>query len=139
VRSWRAAGIDAVVSLLTPGEITELDLSQEGELCRINGMEYNSFAIPDRGLPPSRSLTLELVRKLEDRLTDGKHILVHCRVGIGRAGLVAACLLVLSGLDPGTALSRISEARACPVPDTREQREWILQWAREVSKTEAYP
>ena len=38
VRSWREAGLDVMVSLLTYDENTELELCQEELLCRAQGI-----------------------------------------------------------------------------------------------------
>jgi hypothetical protein len=50
---WKAAGLDVVVSLLEPDEISELGLRREAELCRAQGIAFISFPIADRGLPKS--------------------------------------------------------------------------------------
>ncbi|MFQ5858481.1 MAG: hypothetical protein ACE5LU_23020 [Anaerolineae bacterium] len=72
------------------------------------------------------------MRQLDDALAEGKHVAVHCRQGIGRSTLIAACLLVLAGVDPETAFQRVSAARGCAVPETSEQREWVIKFAREL-------
>ena len=48
-------------------------------------------------------------------------MVVHCRQGIGRSGLVAACLLVRKGISPGAAVEMVSAARGVSVPETTEQ------------------
>ena len=50
---------------------------------------------------------------------------VHCRQGLGRSALLAACVLVVGGVDVPTAIDRLTKARGCAVPETAEQREWI--------------
>lgn len=119
-----------VVSLLDGDEITELQLGDEPQLCEARGIQFWWFPIADRGIPPSRQNVLELVEALAAELATGKDLLVHCRQGIGRAGLLAACLLVYSGLDPGEAIKRLSELRGCTIPETAEQQRWILDFAQ---------
>ena len=130
IQSWRRSGVDVVLSLLTADEIADLSLADEGALCRSNGIQFFSFAITDRGVPSSRDAVSDLVTKLAEQLADGKNVAVHCRQGIGRAALVAICLLVLSGMDPEAAIQRVREARGCPVPETPEQRRWIAEFAK---------
>jgi protein-tyrosine phosphatase len=67
---------------------------------------------------------------LESKLLEGKGVAIHCRQGIGRSALLAACLLILAGIDSATALKRVSVARGCPVPETPEQREWVTSFER---------
>jgi len=131
VCGWRSAGIDVIASLLTDDEVTELGLAQQPALCRANGIEYLSFPIVDRSVPASQSSTLDFVRKLDHMLAAGKSVAIHCRQGIGRSALMAACLLALAGIDPQTAFQRIGAARGCPVPETRDQKQWVIDFARE--------
>src|SRR5262249_52764326 len=107
VRSWKAAGVDVVVSALNSDETAELDIAGEADFCRANGIEYLAFPIADRGVPVSARATAELVRLLEGRLAVGKTVAVHCRQGVGRSALLAACLLVASGLDVASAFERV--------------------------------
>ncbi|MCI0693172.1 tyrosine protein phosphatase [candidate division KSB1 bacterium] len=130
VRAWQQAGIEMVVSLLTKDEIAGLDLTQEAEFCQKHGLQFIVFPIEDRSVPSSWRQTMDFVRKLNDALTEGKNLLVHCRQGIGRAALMAACLLILSGEDPETAFQRVSAARGVSVPETSEQRNWVIKFAQ---------
>ncbi len=129
VRSWQEAGLDIVVSLLTPDENIELELNQEELLCRAQGIQFYAYPIPDRGIPASRKATTALVEKLEKVLEAGKSVAVHCRQGIGRSSLIAALLLISAGMDPEAALAQIRQARGCAVPDTIEQSSWIKSFA----------
>jgi protein-tyrosine phosphatase len=129
VRAWRAAGLHVVTSLLTPDEVAELDLQQEAARSREEGVEFQSFPIPDYGLPRSRASFLEWVHGLEKALQSGRNVGVHCRQGIGRSSVVVASLLVAAGEDADEAFRRIEKARGRPVPDTAEQRKWVSEMA----------
>jgi protein-tyrosine phosphatase len=129
IRSLRASGVDVLVSLLTREEATELDLTDEAACCAAVGIEFFSYPIADRSVPASDTDSLGIVRMLEACLTGEKAEAIHCRQGVGRSALVAACVLVLLGEDPNIALARIARARGCPVPDTAEQRAWVQQFA----------
>ena len=129
VHSWQEAGLEVVVSLLTPDENTELELDQEGLLCRARGIQFYAYPIQDRGVPTSRKATTDLVQNLEEALEEGKSVAVHCRQGIGRSSLITALLLVSAGIDPEAALAQIRQARGCAVPDTLEQSRWIKSFA----------
>src|SRR5688572_7924210 len=94
IQSWRQSGVDIVVSLLTREEQLELDLAHEESLCRANNIEFVSYAIVDRSVPSSAEEFSDHVARLAERLAGGKNIAVHCRQGIGRAALVAICILV---------------------------------------------
>lgn len=130
VQGWREANVDLIVSLLTSDEIADLDLAQESQLCHAHGVEYWHFPIVDRSVPTSRKDTLELVKKLAKFLAEGKSVAIHCRQGIGRSALIAACLLVFSGIALEEALQRIADGRGCSVPETAEQRQWLMEFAQ---------
>src|SRR5262245_36465049 len=93
VRSLRSGGVDVLVSLLTPEEVGELDLADEAVCCFACGIEFVALPISDRGVPPSASHAAELVRRLASLLAGGKGVAIHCRQGVGRSALVAACVL----------------------------------------------
>ena len=129
VAGWKEAGVNVVVSLLTRGEDSELGLVDEGELARRHGLTFISFPIADYSVPSSTGELGQLVSNLERSLAQGNHVGIHCRQGIGRSSLVAACVLVRSGESPNTAFENISSARGRPVPDTDEQRNWVTAFA----------
>jgi protein-tyrosine phosphatase len=122
--------LDIILSLLTGEEVTELDLDHEAELCRANGIQFVTFPVMDRGVPSSQRATLKLVRNLNKLLAEGKSLGIHCRQGIGRSAVIVACLLIVSGIDAEAAFQHIGVARGCAVPETAEQREWVMAFAR---------
>jgi protein-tyrosine phosphatase len=126
VRSLRRAGVDVLACLLTGEEMAELGLAGEADSCASAGVEFLHFPIPDRGVPTSSRDTLAVVRALAGRLGEGKAVAVHCRQGVGRSALVAACVLARLGDTPEAAFERVARARGCPVPDTPGQREWVV-------------
>jgi len=89
------------------------------------GMAFISFPITDRGVPDSADDFLALADRLENDLNSGRGVGIHCRMGIGRSALLAACLLVKSGVTPAAAFGRISRARGLDVPDTQDQADWL--------------
>lgn len=127
IEDWRRAGIDTVVSLLTTEENQDLELTGEESLCHSTGMEFISFPIEDRRVPDSSLGVARLLAQLGVQLTDGKHIVIHCRQGVGRAGLIAASLLIARDVDAQHAIAVVSGARGVPVPETEEQRAWITE------------
>jgi|ERR1044071_2712240 len=125
VSDWHKAGIDTVVSFLTPDEVAEFDLEAEEQLSAVRGIQFISFPIPDRGVPPSMLAAASLVHDLEQLLAKGKNVALHCRQSVGRSALMAAYLMVDAGEDSHSAFERIRLARGVPVPDTTEQEQWV--------------
>ena len=125
VADWRRAGIDTVVSLLERSEEAELALLAERDLVRDAGMAFLHHPIEDRSIPSSVSAFGELTRGILKELFAGKTVLVHCRQGIGRSGLVAAAVLIAGGSGVSRAFAEVEKGRGRPVPDTNEQRLWL--------------
>src|SRR5258707_72679 len=82
-------GVDVLVSLLTVGEVGELSLEEEAEICQRQGLGFRSFPIGDLQTPPWSAVTLALLKELKAELDAGRHVAIHCRAGIGRSGLMA--------------------------------------------------
>lgn len=125
IAGWRAFGIRTVLSLLTRDEDEALGLQHEGPRCRDAGITFVSFPIVDRSVPTSQVETLRVIERLDRDLAQGKNVLVHCRQGVGRSGLIAASLLVARGTAPEDAMKELSDARQVQVPETLRQRIWI--------------
>lgn len=130
VQALHEAGVDALVSLLTPDEVLELDLREEAACCSQQEMLYLSFPIPDRKTPPFSESTFTFLERLYQQVSAGKHLAVHCRQGLGRAALVAASVLVLMGFSPDQAFELLSSVRGYAVPETEDQRNWVVAFFR---------
>jgi protein-tyrosine phosphatase len=124
-------GFDIIVSLLTAQESEELGLVHEASVSEGYGVQFLCFPIPDLGVPNSREAAQEFLGTLHHALSAGKKVAIHCRQGIGRSGLVASSLLAMSGTEPANAFRRVSAARGFSVPETSEQRDWVIEFAHE--------
>jgi protein-tyrosine phosphatase len=129
VDAWRLAGVGVVVSLLEPSETCELQLQEQATLCAEHGIEFRSFPIPDRGTPANSRELSRFIDELHDRLLAGKAVAVHCRAGIGRTGLVAACLAHRLGVPVEDVFHVLSRSRGLAMPDTTAQVEWVEHYA----------
>lgn len=119
-------GVRQMVSLLEDHEAYGLGLQNENKLAEQNHMAFVSFPIQDRGIPNSISEFSNITKKLCQEIAEGRNTVVHCRAGIGRTGIVAAGILLHCGFKPDEAFGLISAKRGIQVPDTDEQRNWIL-------------
>src|SRR3954451_16406573 len=108
IADLKRVGVSTVVSLLTPQEEHDLALDEESCDVRSQGMSFVSFPIPDREVPSSEDQLTKTLDALDADLTSGKNVLVHCRQGIGRMGLLAACLPVAEGWNPEAAVNCLS-------------------------------
>ena len=82
------------------------------------------FPIPTSTPRAWRSIRPFLDRAVQ-RLDGGEHLLVHCGAGVGRAGTVAVCLLMLHGLGRDDALALVAAHRPMAGPEVGAQRELV--------------
>ena len=124
----RMAGIQTIVSTIEAWEARELGLANEGPAVERLGMRFISYSLQDRSVPPEHRAFTEFVVKLGRRLQAGEKIGVHCRGCVGRSTVVTASTLIELGWSAERALDAIEKARGCSVPDTEEQRDWIMEY-----------
>jgi len=127
LKSLKAQGVTDLVSLLTPAEEKELDLSLESAQCDELRLRFYRYPIADRRIPTQPDF-VPFIDSLATALTQGDFVAVHCRAGIGRSSVVAAALLCRLGVSASDALDMISAARGFDVPDTDEQEDFILSF-----------
>jgi protein-tyrosine phosphatase len=133
--NWKRMGVDVVLSLLTAEEEDDLGLGNEREVAGRSGMAFLNLPIPDRDVPNSETELTGILESLNENLSSSRNVVIHCRQGVGRSGLVAACLLASKGLNPESAVQQISVARGLAIPETQEQRDWINHYVAVLSKT----
>ena len=124
----KMGGIQTIVSTIEHFEANTLGLADERTTTERLGMRFISYPMPDRSVPFDRGDFTHFVQKLGKRLQNGEKIGVHCRGCIGRSTLVTAATLIKLGWDAERALDEIEKARGCSVPDTDEQRDWIIEF-----------
>jgi protein-tyrosine phosphatase len=111
-----------------------LDLRDEGREAKRQGVDFVSFPIPDLQVPRSEARLTEVLAKVDNMLSAGKNVVVDCRQGIGRTGLVAACVLVRPEMSPCAAVEKVPTACGVSVPETPEQRDWVDHYATAFTK-----
>jgi ADP-ribosyl-[dinitrogen reductase] hydrolase len=124
VRDWGAA---AVVTLVEPKELVVLRVEHLGEEVLRRRMLWFHLPIidvstPDEGFERQWEVAGNELRML---LRSGRDVLVHCRGGLGRAGTIAARLLIELGMEPATAIRQVRAVRPGAI-ETLEQEKYVL-------------
>ena len=127
IKAWKSEGVTTIVSLLTSLEVRELQLKDEESVCDKFGIKFISFPIPDRQVPRSIDDTKILIAKIKSMLNENHGVAIHCRMGVGRSAMIAACTMCLQGVSHLTVFELIKNARGIKVPDTHEQVEWVYR------------
>ncbi|GAA6181458.1 cyclin-dependent kinase inhibitor 3 family protein [Shimia sp. NS0008-38b] len=123
--TWRA---DLVISLVEQVELASAAAADLPELLHEAGVAWQHFPIRDYDIPDAAGTVSwqGLCQRALDILGGGGRVLVHCRGGCGRSGMVALKLMVASGLPSGEALSRLRDVRPCAV-ETDPQMVWATE------------
>lgn len=87
--------------------------------------------VPDLGAPPA-DVAAELAHGVVDDLAHGRTVLAHCGAGIGRAGTLAAAVLIARGASVAEAVDLVAAHRPMAGPEAGAQRELLHALARRV-------
>ena len=104
-----------MVTLIEEHEFDLLEVRDLPGKVQNRHMEWWHLPIRDGKSPPARDFEDKWAvagEALRDRLRAGFDVLVHCRGGLGRAGTIAARLLVELGERPDEAIRRVRDARS---------------------------
>jgi ADP-ribosylglycohydrolase/protein-tyrosine phosphatase len=123
IRGW---GASAVVTLIEGDEFKKLGVERLPGAVRGAGIEWHHLPVKDVTAPDHafENRWVYAGARLRERLRAGDRVLVHCRGGLGRAGSVAARLLVEFGADPGEAIQQVRAVRPGAI-ETRAQQRWV--------------
>jgi ADP-ribosyl-[dinitrogen reductase] hydrolase len=125
IRNW---GATAVVTLLEPQEFKLLRVERLGEEVLLRNMRWFHLPIVDVSIPDERFEKQWMVDGHQIRLIlrERRDVLIHCRGGLGRAGTIAARLLVELGVEPRRAIEAVRAARPGAV-ETPGQEQFVLR------------
>ena len=121
LRDWRA---DVVLTLVEPAEMAALGVAGLPLLVQGAGAIWRHFPIEDYGVPEAGDWPA-LSEELRGGLVQGARVIIHCRGGCGRTGMIALRLMLEAGEAPGAALARLRVARPCAI-ETEAQMDWAL-------------
>jgi len=121
IQAW---GATAVVTLVEGHELISLGVQDLGERILARGLQWHHLPIADLNVPGPGFETVwhAVAVQLCQMVTEGGRVLVHCRGGLGRAGTVAACLLVELGVEPQDAVRRVRAVRPHAIETAAQER-----------------
>jgi cyclin-dependent kinase inhibitor 3 len=123
--------ITAVVCLLSDAELRAYKVRDYGKAVIAKGLQYVQYPIMEMGVPDKFDAAAEVIENIVQLMEDKQAVLVHCKGGVGRAGLVAACVLLRTG-QCKTAAEAIAEVRDRRCPDaveTSRQEDFVAKYA----------
>ena len=112
-----------VVSMTEADESQALGLADLPGWLAARGIGWQPFPVADFAIPPPGADWARLAARANAALAAGQTVLLHCRGGLGRSGMVALRLMIEAGEEPGAALARLRAARQGAV-ETAAQEGW---------------
>lgn len=106
-------GARVVLTLVEAFELEALQVAGLGETVRSRGMRWLHLPIVD-GSVPSPAFERQWREELPELLAaleQGDKVLVHCKGGLGRAGMVTALLLIENGERPDEGIRKVRQVR----------------------------
>lgn len=117
-------GIDTVVCLSQQHELVDRYPEYVSWLATV-GEHALWHPVPDLHAPPLEE-TVRLADEILRRLDLGHRVLVHCGAGIGRAGTMAAAVLMRRGCSRHDALATVAACRPMAGPEAGNQTELLI-------------
>ncbi|MET0029557.1 MAG: cyclin-dependent kinase inhibitor 3 family protein, partial [Candidatus Thiodiazotropha sp.] len=110
IAAW---GAKRVITLVEQQELRELKVLSLGDAIQGRGIQWRHLPIADFSVPDEdfEQRWITQGREIRQMLLQGQDVLVHCKGGLGRAGMIAARLLVELGMQPEVAIRRVRRAR----------------------------
>lgn len=123
-------GTDVLVSVMDTEEYARLGVPELLSQAEAKGMTVRHLPVRDVSVPGSELAEPfeRLVDAVAGDLHAGRTVVVHCRGGLGRSGLVAACVLVHEDVTAEEAIARVRRDRPGAI-ETRAQEDYIRTYA----------
>lgn len=110
IAAW---GAKLVLTLVEPAELAALKVPQLGHEIGRRGISWRHLPIADYSVPTQafEQQWISHGREIRGMLRNGEDIVVHCKGGLGRAGMIAARLLAELGVVPEAAIHAVRRVR----------------------------
>ncbi len=123
---------DILVSLVEDFELTELGIGDIAAECARAGIALLRFPIRDVSVPASPEAFAALVETIAAEIKRGRTVVVHCKGGLGRAGLTAACTAQAATdfrLSAADSITAVRQTRPGTI-ETREQEDFVRDFGQ---------
>lgn len=127
IREW---GCSILLTFMEPGELESYRVTNLGDVAAAAGIRWIHIPITDGDPPDDRfeAVWPVISREVVMALRSGKRIVINCRGGLGRTGMIACLLLIELGEAPQKALEQVRAVRPDTV-ETNAQEAFVLSYS----------
>ena len=124
IRDWKPS---LVITATTRGELVEMGADTLGADIQESGARWVHLPIKDFGVPDTQVMDMwpDASAAALSALKGKGRVLIHCKGGCGRSGMLALRLMVEAGEDAVDALLHLRKVRPCAV-ETDPQLRWAV-------------
>ena len=128
-------GISQLICLIPTHELAVLKISFEilRTTCLKNKINLIHYPITDNEIPENTVEFIKLIKEIDEISTKEK-ICIVCKGGLGRTGLVAACLLILKDFSATNAIKTVRENRKHALGRLHQQK-FVYYFSKLVKNT----
>lgn len=130
VKEW---GGQTLITLMEDHEFPLLGIPEFSHYLKgVKGLRWLHLPIKDMQIPdePFERVWRNAGPEIHRQLQRGESIVIHCRGGLGRTGLLAARVLIERGVSPVDAVASVRQARERSI-ETYQQEHYVLTKAWE--------
>ncbi len=126
IQDW---GAKTIITLMEKHELNMLSVSNLGDRVKKMGIDWRHLPIVDLNVPDENfeHAWARESREIHRSLARGEHILVHCRGGLGRTGVVAAMILMEHGTGASQSVAEVRRAHPGAI-ESRVQNEYVRRY-----------
>lgn len=145
LRAFLNAGIKHFIDLTEPDEGLAPYAPTLARLSERLGVpaRHHRLSIRDVSVPRSPAHMRAILDAIDEPLSTGENVYVHCWGGVGRTGVTVGCWLVRHGRSGPDALAHLAELwrgvakahRKPRSPETHEQADYIREWREQPTKS----
>lgn len=126
-------GVASLISLVEDDELDDLQIGDLEEQCNRIKIKLVRFPIRDASMPESINDFVSVVADAVRWLKNGETVVVHCKGGLGRAGLTAACIAIAAtdaAISAEESINLARDARPGAV-ETSAQEQFVTEFERQ--------
>jgi len=126
IRAW---GASTLITLMESEEMQLHGVETIGEVAKKASLHWYQLPIIDGSIPDNRFDTAwpHVGQIILNRLRSDEKVVVHCRGGLGRTGMIVSALLIETCYTPSKALAAVRAARPGTV-ETTDQESFVLNY-----------